>query len=89
MKNYITDTRMYVFDYCMFGFDYRKRTAIWSNKQLVSKRCDGSHLVNGSHKMTAIGTSKTQAGQGGESSKEGRYAIPKELVCYLLHFYVM
>ena len=85
MKNYITEKPV-VFDYCMFGFDYRKRTAIWSNKQgLVDCKCDRSHLVDGRHKMTAIGTSKTQTGQGGGSSKEGRYAIPKELVCYLLH----
>ena len=46
--------------------------------------CDKSHLVNGRHKLTAIGSSKTQAGQGGGSSKSGRYAIPENLVIYLL-----
>ena len=68
MKNYITEKPV-VFDYCMFGFDYRKRTSIWSNKKkLVDCKCDRSHLVDGRHKMTAIGTSKTQAGQGGGST---------------------
>ena len=83
MKNYI-DWAPSVYDYCMYGFDYRKRTAIWSNANLPGKMCDRSHLVDGRHKCTAIGTSKTQQGQGGGSSKNERYAIPKGLVVELL-----
>jgi hypothetical protein len=83
MKNFIPEPPA-VFDYCMFGFSYRKRTAIWSNAALQSRLCDGSHKVDGRHPMTAIGSSKTQAGQGGGTSTKGRYAIPKDLVVQLL-----
>jgi hypothetical protein len=83
MKEYISE-KPYIFDYCMFGFDYRKRTAVWSNINVESKMCDRSHLTSGKHRKTAIGTSKTQTGQGGGSSKSGRYAIPESLVIYLL-----
>ena len=83
MKDYITD-KPYIFDYCMYGFDYRKRTAIWSNKTLESNLCDKTHLINKKHKMTAIGTSKLQQGQGGGQSKQGWYAIPPALLLDLL-----
>ena len=87
MKNYITGRDVYTFDYCMYGFLYRKRTHIWSNLKLESQLCDGSHKVNGRHPMTAIGTSKTQRGQGGGDSKAERHAIPPNLVTYLLNQY--
>ena len=83
MKEFIPEKPM-IFDYCMFGFDYRKRTAIWTNINVESKMCDKSHLLNGRHKMTAIGSSKTQAGQGGSRSKGGRYSVPEPLIRYLL-----
>ena len=83
MKEYIAEKPIIV-DYCMFGYDYRKRTAIWSNVNVESKMCDKSHLVNGKHRMTAIGSSKTQPGQGGSRSKGGRYSVPSDLVQYLL-----
>jgi len=83
MKDYIKQ-EPYIFDYCMFGFGYRKRTAIWSNKHLTSTLCDRSHLIDGRHAMTAIGTSKTHVGQGGGSSRNARYAIPKDLIVLLL-----
>lgn len=83
MKNYIAE-KPYIFDYCMFNFDYRKRTAIWSNLVLESKMCDKSHLVNNRHLKTAIGSSKSQTGQGGGSSKAGRYSVPADLIRYLL-----
>ena len=85
MKNYI-ETKPAVYDYCMYNFPYRKRTAIWSNKPLQGCRCDRSHLINGRHALTAIGTSKTQQGQGGGGSKHGRYAIPRDLIVELLTF---
>jgi len=84
MKNYI-DSAPAVYDYCMYGFGYRKRTAIWSNLVLPGCRCDRSHLVDNRHAMTAIGTSKSQKGQGGGGSKNGRYAIPADLVKELLN----
>jgi hypothetical protein len=83
MKDFI-DQKPIIVDYCMFGYDYRKRTAIWSNVNVESKMCDKSHLVNGKHRMTAIGSSKTQPGQGGSRSKSGRYSVPEPLVQYLL-----
>jgi hypothetical protein len=83
MKNYIPEKPV-MFDYCRFGFDYRKRTAIWSNKELVSVLCDKTCLVNGRHPKTAIGTSKVQQGQGSGSDKSGRYAIPKDLIRTLI-----
>ena len=83
MKEYIAK-KPYIFDYCMFGYDYRKRTAVWTNVNVESKMCDRSHLIDGKHRMTAIGTSKSQTGQGGGSSKAGRYSVPSELVRYLL-----
>ena len=55
MKNY-TDIESNVFDYCMFGFDYRKRTSIWSNLKLKDCMCDKSHLIDERHKMAAIGS---------------------------------
>ena len=84
MKNYITE-KPAVFDYCMFGFEYRKRTAVWSNVPLESVMCDGSHLIDGRHRRSAIGTSTSGIpGQGGGRNKKGRYAIPENLVKSLI-----
>ena len=83
MKNYILEQPA-IYDYCMFGFPYRKRTAIWSNKQLENVMCDRSHLIDGRHQRTVIGASKTQAGQGGGRNKKGRYAIPEKLIHSLI-----
>ena len=86
MKDYITE-KPAVFDYCMFGFPYRKRTAIWSNVPLVSVMCDRKcgYFINGRHQQTAIGASKTQPGQGGKN-KRGRYAIPEALIVKLIDY---
>ena len=51
MKNYIAE-KPAVFDYCRFGFDYRKRTAIWSNQPLENTLCDKTCLINGRHPKT-------------------------------------
>ena len=52
MKDYISNRDVYMFDYCMFGFPYRKRTHIWSNIKLISHLCDGSHMIDNKHIMT-------------------------------------
>ena len=85
MKDYIEqDKKRFVFDYCMYGFPYRKRTHVWSNLDLEDVLCDKSHLVDGKHEMSAIGSCKTQRGQGGGNSKKERDSIPPLLVRQLL-----
>jgi hypothetical protein len=41
MKEYITDLPYYIVDYCQYGFDYKKRTRIWTNiKNFTPKKCN-------------------------------------------------
>ena len=69
----------------MYGFEYRKRTNVFSNVKLDLKLCDKSHLVDGKHVMTCLGTTKGgHKGQGGGSSRNSRYAIPPILISNVL-----
>ena len=41
MKTYITDLPFYDVDYCQYGFNYKKRTRIWTNiKNFIPKKCN-------------------------------------------------
>lgn len=41
LKNYITDRHFIRVDYCMFGFDYKKPTMIWTNRtDIKDVKCD-------------------------------------------------
>ena len=87
MKDYVSDKPFYDVDYCRYGFNYKKRTRIWTNLEgfepkLCNKQC-GS-FENGRHLMKAIGASKTQPGQGGGRSRNSRYKIPVPLINELL-----
>jgi len=86
MKDYISiPCYKCVVDYCMYGFEYRKRTNVFSNVKLDLKLCDKSHLVDGKHVMTCLGTTKGgHKGQGGGSSRNSRYAIPPILISNVL-----
>ena len=69
----------------MFGYDYRKRTAVWTNVNVESKMCDKSHLVNNRHLRTAIGIlENTTWARGQQVSRLGATAVPGPLVQYLL-----
>ena len=73
----------YTVDYCMYGFNCRKRTNIWTNVEgfqpkLCNKQCGA--FVNNKHILNAIGGTKKQKGQGGGSNKKSRYRIPEPLI---------
>lgn len=80
--NYIEDleiSKKYIIvDYCKFGFDYRKRTKILTNKILDNIVCDKKkHDINiGFYK-------KSQKGTYPNTLLE-RYSIPERLLHYLL-----
>ena len=87
MKRFIEDTPFYIVDYCMYGFNCRKRTRIWTNlKDFTPKLCNkecGS-FENGKHLINAVGGNGKQKGQGSGSNKRERYRIPASLVRDLL-----
>ena len=82
MKRFL-DLPFYTVDYCMYGFNCRKRTNIWTNLQgfepkICDKKC-GS-FINGKHICNAVGGNDSQKGQGSGSNKKDRYKIPTSLL---------
>jgi len=82
MKRFL-DLSFYTIDYCMYGFNCRKRTNIWTNlrgfePKLCNKKC-GS-FIDGKHICNAVGGNNSQKGQGSGSNKRDRYKIPKPLL---------
>ena len=65
-------------DYCMYGFPYRKRTAIWTNTdwQPAKALCKGQcgSLANGKHLAMA-----QQGGPGPSFTQRQLYRIPPAL----------
>lgn len=78
IKKYI-DKPFYRFDYCRFGYDYKKPTKIWTDKKLESIKCQ----CQGKHKKT-IGWTSREGEDRNETNINIRYSIPPTLIKYLL-----
>ena len=65
-------------DYCKYGFNYRKRTAVWSNTQWTPERplCKGDCAAYGTKGHTAIAQ---RGGPGHKFSQRDLYRIPPDL----------
>jgi hypothetical protein len=93
MKRFLTDLPYYRVDYCMYGFQCRKRTRIWTNLEgfedrLCNKEC-GS-FQNGRHTINAVGGhGPGRKGQGSGSDKRDRYKIPASLIHELLSLAIL
>lgn len=65
--------------YCMYGFDYKKPTAIYTNKKLELKQCDRGHLPH----ATMIGEKhkpKPSHWLRGNSTYANRSSVPAKLI---------
>ena len=77
MKDYTIFKNKAIFDYCMFGFEYQKSTAIWSNKELDDIRCDKSHLIDNKHRQI-LGVKESR------QTQKTKYRVPPDLIKHLL-----
>lgn len=82
LHKYITDRNKIQVDYSAFGFDYRKRTNIWTNRNDLKNKLTPHNVY---HK-TRIG--KNSVGKSTSSDRSigllERYSIPPKLFDYLL-----
>lgn len=69
MKDYIPDIIPFSdFDYCQYGFKYRKRTRFWNNIGLDSKLCNKKKHI------------ETVGGGNHRRNKKDNYRIPEKLI---------
>tara|TARA_R100000951_G_scaffold99439_1_gene89786 strand:+ start:38 stop:703 length:666 start_codon:yes stop_codon:yes gene_type:complete len=82
---FMKDKPFYIVDYCSYGFDYKKRTIIFTNKK------DFKPKLCGKLKCPSIIKSNTKTKHflnlnkiGGGSNRLGRYKVPYNLIYDLL-----
>ncbi|HAI19258.1 MAG TPA: hypothetical protein DCM10_15255 [Xanthomarina gelatinilytica] len=76
LKRFMGNINYFDIDYCTFGYDYRKRTRIWSNINIEDNLC---RCKIKKHSVT-IG-SKTSR----QTTLEERYSIPQEMFKYIFN----
>lgn len=78
--------KSYRFDYCAFGFCYKKPTRIWTNIDLVSQvcSCEGPHSFNLGTSSKKELTRKKLVRRDPTTINE-RYSIPDKLLGYLFN----
>lgn len=75
LKRFMGSINFIDVDYSQFGFDYRKRTRIWTNVTKLKNKLTSNKIK---HKTT-IGSKTIR-----QTTLEERYSIPKSLIDYLL-----
>jgi len=80
MKNHI-DLPYIDVDYCRFGFNYRKRTRIWSNRENIENQLclgkDKCDFMQGNKHLEGVGHRSTKL------KKVDKYRIPSGVIEYL------
>ena len=89
---FMKDLAYFDIDYCKYGFNYRKRTRLWTNikswqpRPLCKKNC--GKMIGNRHKETAQrGYSKIAGGgrDGNKHSQNELYRIPPDLIEEILN----
>lgn len=76
--------KSYRFDYCRFGFQYKKPTRIWTNRNDIEDHI--CNCKNNKHPFRIGMNNHLLEGQGKDKTKQDiRYRIPTELILYLIN----
>lgn len=82
MKEFMTGYDFFDVDYCQYGFSYRKRTRIWTNKvEFSAMKCDPAtckFMKDNKHFISLY--------NGSETTLQERYSIPSRLILSLLPY---
>ena len=88
-QDFMKDFDYYDVDYCKYGFEYRKRTRIWTNlkswkpRPLCKKDCNG--IIGNRHKETAQRLPcKGRWDEQRKKTQDELYRIPEELIYDIL-----
>ena len=79
---FMKDIPFFDFDYCQYGYSYRKRTRIWSNKKNITDcLCDRStcKFIKDNKHINSCGNGYKKYTQD-NITKEQKYTIPSELI---------
>lgn len=78
MKNYL-DLPNKVVSYCQYGYDYQKNTRIWTNKNIIAKKCSKKTCKHYGNHPNKIGT--TRKNQSKKINKlYKKYSVPQDLI---------